>query len=258
MDSVLEIEEHALQAWPAAEVEACAGWELRAMGGVSRRANSVWTSRATGLLSVAERIAHAEAFYRARELPVSFQVTTHSGPPELDTALAELGYRIESPVSVRAALALEVASAETCLGVRTEVSTRLSDTWFDLSARRGRFANVQETYRGLLGRIGSRALFALAIIDECPAAVGLGVLGARWLGVSSMFTLPSYRRRGAARSLLVALAGHAPAPEEPGKPTIYLQVERDNPAALALYSGIGFHHHHAYHYRLEPAPNVYA
>ena len=67
MDSVLEIEEHALQAWPAAEVEACAGWELRAMGGVSRRANSVWTSRATGLLSVAERIAHAEAHPKGKQ-----------------------------------------------------------------------------------------------------------------------------------------------------------------------------------------------
>jgi hypothetical protein len=30
---------------------------------------------------------------------------------------------------------------------------------------------------------------------------------------------------------------------------MYLQVERENRAALALYSSVGFAHHHAYHYR---------
>ncbi|HYQ43204.1 MAG TPA: GNAT family N-acetyltransferase, partial [Polyangiaceae bacterium] len=73
-----------------------------------------------------------------------------------------------------------------------------------------------------------------------------------WLGVSSMFTLPAYRGRGAARAVLRALAAHARAG---GEPSLYLQVEQDNPLALALYSRAGFLPHHAYHYRqLESSP----
>ncbi|HET7542116.1 MAG TPA: GNAT family N-acetyltransferase [Polyangiaceae bacterium] len=242
---VLEIEEHALSAWPAAESEAVAGWCLRAMSGVSRRANSVWTGRATGTSSLEQRIAHAESFYRSRSLVPSFQISTHAQPSGLDAALAARGYQLVSPVSVQTALPGDVARASTSSNVRAEVEQRMSETWFELSARRGRFAQVEDVYRGLLTRLSTRASFAIAFIDDCPAAVGLGVGGARWFGISSMFTLPEFRGQGAARAVLRALAAHA---LERGE-TLYLQVERENQAALALYSSVGFTHHHTYHYR---------
>lgn len=245
---VLEIEEHALVAWPAAELEAFAGWQLRAMSGVSHRANSVWTARALGPLGLERRIAHAEAFYQARALTPSFQISTQCEPPGLDSALAERGYLIESPVSVQVAQPGALAGAAPSGAVRARVDTQMSDAWFDLSGRRGRFADVQDVYRGLLARLGTRALFALAFVEDSPVAVGLGVRGPRWLGISSMFTLPAYRGRGAARAVLRALAAHA---ERPSEPSIYLQVERDNSAAIALYAGLGFTHHHDYHYRVK-------
>ena len=37
-----------------------------------------------------------------------------------------------------------------------------------------------------------------------------------------------------------------------GASAAYLQVERDNEAARALYDGMGFADHHAYHYRTAP------
>jgi len=243
---VIELEAHALSAWPAAEVEAFAGWQLRAMSGVSQRANSVWTGRATGSLTLAQRIAHAESFYRTRSLVPSFQISSHCEPAGLDAALAERGYRIKSPVSVQVADAREVAQGTDSAKVRAEVEQSMSDSWFELSARRGRFAAVEEVYRGLLTRLASRAVFALAFVDECPAAVGLGVAGSGCFGISSMFTLPAYRGRGAARAALRALATHAAAS---GELTLYLQVERENPVALGLYGRAGFVHHHDYHYR---------
>jgi ribosomal protein S18 acetylase RimI-like enzyme len=124
----------------------------------------------------------------------------------------------------------------------------MSELWFDISARRGRFANVEGVYQGLLSRLGPRALYGVAFVDDSPAAVGLGVRGAGWLGISSMFTLPEYRGRGAARSILRALSAHA---DDRDEPSLYLQVERDNLAALDLYSRLGFVHHHAYHYRVK-------
>ena len=243
---VLEIEEHALAAWPAAEIEAFQGWHLRAMSGVSRRANSVWTGHATGAHTLDERIAHAESFYRVRSLLPTFQISRPCEPPGLDSALAARGYHLVAPVSVRVARTIELARVNTADGVRTEVDQEMNDTWFDLSARRGRFAAVEDVYRGLLRRLGSRAVFAVAFVDGSPAAVGLGVRGRHWFGISSMFTLPAYRRRGAASAVLRALSGHGVAS---GQRMLYLQVERENHAALALYSKLGFEHHHEYHYR---------
>src|SRR6188768_2719087 len=150
---VLEVEEHALSAWPAAESEAFAGWCLRAMSGVSQRANSVWTGRATGALTLEQRIAHAESFYRVRSLVPRFQINTQSEPSGLDAALAERGYQFDSPVSVQIAQPSEVANAASSNHVRAEVESRLSETWFDLSARKGRFAEVEDVYRGLLTRL---------------------------------------------------------------------------------------------------------
>src|SRR6187551_2584071 len=205
---VREIEEHALAAWPAAELEAFAGWQLRAMSGVSRRANSVWTGRTEASPPLELRIEHAESFYRARALEPSFQISTLCEPPGLDAALAARGYLIDAPVSVQVARARELSKLVTSNNVRAEVEQQMSELWFDLSARRGRFANVQDVYRGLLSRIGPRARFATAFVDECPAAVGLGVYGPRWLGICSMFTLPAYRGRGAASAILRALSAH--------------------------------------------------
>ncbi len=37
-----------------------------------------------------------------------------------------------------------------------------------------------------------------------------------------------------------------------GAASTYLQVQGDNAAARALYAGVGFTVHHAYHYRVAP------
>jgi GNAT superfamily N-acetyltransferase len=241
----LAIEDCALAAWPAADVERLDGWSLRAMAGVSMRANSVWTSRATGSRALDQRIAVAERFYTQRALPRRFQVAAFAQPPALDDALAERGYAIDAPVSVQVALARDVGGRRPDVNVRVE--RVLSEPWFEISGRRGRFADVQDTYRGLLERIGASGYFALAFCDDAPAAVALGVAGGGWLGISSMFTLPAYRRRGAARSILRALADAA---LSSSLPQVYLQVADDNAGARELYRTAGFSHAYRYHYRV--------
>jgi hypothetical protein len=39
---------------------------------------------------------------------------------------------------------------------------------------------------------------------------------------------------------------------EHGASRSYLQVETPNDAAIRLYAGLGYWHHHMYRYRLEP------
>ena len=246
---IAELEARALAAWPAAEVEALGGWRLRATSGVTRRANSAWTSGPTD--DLARAIARSEAFYAERGLPAIFQICPAS-PPGLDEALAARGYATEAPVAILTAPLAEL-SAEAPAGARVRVDRELADDWFELSGGRGRFAEVQPVYRGILERIGAsggaRAGYALASLDGEPAASALGVADGTWLGVFSVATLPPFRRRGAATALLRALARWG---ERLGARRAYLQVERDNRIAFELYQRDGFREAYGYHYRVEP------
>jgi ribosomal protein S18 acetylase RimI-like enzyme len=244
---ILDLEERAFRAWPAAEVRELDGWRLRSTGGVTRRANSVWPNRGTGPTSLAGRLDEVEAFYAARRLPALYQITTIATPSGLDDALAARGYLIEAPVAVEVATTDDLrlaASAE------TRIEEQLRPAWFELSAHRGRFSAVADVYRGLLDRLDGRALYATALQEGTPAAVGLGVIDGDWLGVFSMLTLPDCRRRGLGTALLAALAGAA---RVRGLAHLYLQVELENEAARSLYHRAGFREAYRYHYRREPS-----
>jgi len=245
------VDKCAFEAWPAAEVIALRGWRLRFMHGVTRRGNSVWPCAARGGLSDVEsraRVEHVEKCYADRGLPVAFQMTPLANPPELDAFLQSRGYALDAPTAVYATLATDI-SRSAPRGVATTVSDVLTDAWFGVSGRRGRFSDVAGVYADLLARIGPRARYALAQVDGTPCAVGLGVLGAGRLGIFSMLTLPEFRRRGAGRAILWALAACA---VDAGAEEVYLQVEKDNAAALELYRSASFRELYTYHYRVRP------
>jgi ribosomal protein S18 acetylase RimI-like enzyme len=239
------IEALAFRAWPAERVLDLDGWRLRYTRGVTNRGNSVWPGPARGTLQLESALARVEAFYGELGLPPRYQLTPVAAPPELDDVLAERGYRSYSPVSIQTSSSERLARIETAAQARVDAS--LGHEWFEISAHRGRFSDVVDVYRGILARIGERAGFALATIDRQPAAVGLGVCEGGWVGVFGMATLPEFRRRGAAAAVLGALGEWARQREAA---SLYLQVERDNDAALALYASAGFRERYGYHYRV--------
>ena len=100
--------------------------------------------------------------------------------------------------------------------------------------------------RALLARMPSGTLFGLLRNGDESAALGLLVIEGCWGGLFGMATEPRFRRRGLAMALLGAFAKAAGAR---GATSLYLQVEQDNPAALALYHRTGFTLAYAYHYR---------
>ena len=60
MPTVRELEELAMNAWPAEVVQTVAGWRLRFTQGVSRRANSAWSNEPTGSTPLPERSGQGE------------------------------------------------------------------------------------------------------------------------------------------------------------------------------------------------------
>jgi len=251
---VLEIEEAAFRAWPAEEVVELSGWRLRFMHGVTRRANSVWPNGWHGETPLLERLKAVEAFAASRGIPPSFQLTSAARPSELDAALEARGYAIDAPVIVKTLeLPRELSSSEG-LGVQATVVSSPNADWLSVavdpdrafSRYRGRYEKARDTFLGMLVRLEGRAGFALARSNDEPVAIGLGVVDGPWLGIFGMFALPEARRRGAARSVLRALTAWG---AERGARRAYLQVERKNDAARALYSGEGFVRAYDYHYR---------
>jgi ribosomal protein S18 acetylase RimI-like enzyme len=261
LDAVLE--PLALTAWPAAEREERGGWVLRAHGGVTRRANSAWTGRATGDAPVEARIEAVERWYAAHGLPALFQLPPHAAPDGLDEALAARGYRREAPVVVMAGRERLVARADTTPGgapFRTVLEETPSDAWLDLATgARGLTPERRRLYRDIVARAPRPAAFALtraagAADEGAPGSggalgCGLGIVQGTWLHVAAMATRPAARRRGVARALLEALFDFG---RRHGARGAWLQVERENAAARTLYTGAGLHEAYALHYRRAP------
>lgn len=226
------------------------GWRLRAMAGVTHRANSAWTAETWGPLSLGERIRAVEAFYAARGLAPQFMLSPLS-PSPLDLELAARGYRVESPVVIQLADANHVAALESPHLVA--VGAPPSAAFCEALVERGRFRDVSQHFH-VLRRLDDRARYAAVTIAGAVAGAGFGVISGDVCGVFGMLTLPEFRRRGVARAIAVALAREA---VQRDARFVYLQVERDNVAALALYAALGFRDVYGYHYRVadcrEPA-----
>lgn len=251
LTQIQQLETLAANAWPAAEIADLAGWRLRYAAGVTRRANSVWPNGATGEMHVAEKLAAVEAFYQARKLPARYQISPAAQPADLDDYLAAQGYVADAHTAVQTTLITTILAKTPPLRQHPEfvieVSEEFDEGWF---AAYGAFAEEDAagfaTRREIIQRIPVPSGFASLHIDNQPAAVGLGVVEAGWLGIFCMGTAPVFRRRGAARAILRTLAIWA---QMQGAEAAYLQVMDRNAAARPLYANIGFQTLYHYHYR---------
>jgi ribosomal protein S18 acetylase RimI-like enzyme len=230
------------QAWPALETVAIGGWQARFADGVTRRANSVLPNVQPP--DVDATITAVERAYANRGLPATFQMTPAARPSDLDSRLADRGYRVDGPTHVL------VADAET-IPVRsaTEVSVtnEPGDAWMDLwwlVDGRGDSA-ARAVARAIL--TAAPALYASIADEQGVAAVGRIALLDGWAGIYCMAVRPDARRRGLGAAILRALAGAA------GGRRLWLQVLADNAAACALYASVGFTPAFAHHYRVRDA-----
>jgi ribosomal protein S18 acetylase RimI-like enzyme len=254
-------------AWPAPERHDTGEWVLRAAGGVTQRANSVWPRVAAA--DGAAAVRDAASWYRQRRLPVIYQIFDHDGAAPLNAVLDSLGYNRQSETLVMSRPAEPQDSLSVSAGV--EISEHPSAEWLDLwwsVDGRGGAAEL-EIARGIL--TGCPALYALVRDDDGgPAAVGrlavvhgwTAVPGAAaepggaagpgapgsWGGLYCMATKPDSRRRGYATRIRQALVR---AGAERGLAGYWLLVMASNTAARELYTRAGFREVSRYYYRQE-------
>ena len=241
------IEEAALNALQTQRQMFFDGWLLRLSPGKAKRARSV-NPHFGSSLPLDGKIDRCERLYGASGLPTLFRVTPFAKPPDLDAALERRGY---------------VAFDNTLVQVATSGARRAGrrDPGVDLhevgiaafvdavAALRGSPAVQRDAH---LERLAHSPLATHAIVaraDGRPVACGQMSFDGEFAGIYDMVTAAAWRGRGAATAIVDALLAHAHAC---GAANVFLQVNDDNPAALALYRKFGFVTAYTYHYRARP------
>jgi ribosomal protein S18 acetylase RimI-like enzyme len=223
------LDELAVNATAATSVEVVDGWVMRAAPDLPfRRANCAFARPGAGPLP----LVVIEDFYAAHHLPARVQVPTVADAI-VDESLAAHGYEIEAPVDVLIARASDMPAPAT-----VAVAVTIGEPVAQLDDDDRALAYVR-MYRN----VHPRAISAVAVLDDRPAGEAFAVVDDEWCGIFGMRTRPDARRRGVASALLHTIATEAP--------NLYLQVERDNDAARALYVRAGFTYAYGYHYRVK-------
>ncbi len=247
---IRNLEELALNAWPALQTVACDGWLLRFAEGYTRRANSV-NPLYPSMLDLDEKVAWCEQFYSERGLPVVFKLTDAAQPPGLDARLANKGYVLDAPTAVQTLVLSHrqdpSMASEPALPIL--VRDALTDAWLDAFCA---MSGISERNHAVLVRLLANIVpahgYASVPDGGRIVACGLGVVQAGALGLFDLVTDPERRRRGFGRRVVEGLLAWG---KERGATLAYLQVMRQNTPALRLYAALGFAERYGYWYRVK-------
>jgi GNAT superfamily N-acetyltransferase len=242
-NTIQQIEEAGLNAWPAHQQLLYDGWLLRFADGYTKRANSVnpfYTAR----LEIGSKIEYCEALYQRVGLPPVFRLTPLA-PKGLDTTLEGRGYQVLHPTRVLtldledwsdpglAAVSVRELPLEQWMGVFSDVS--------------GSLVAKQPAHAQILRNILNPYFCAVIEIDGKWVACGLGVQEGAWFGLFDIVTHPEHRRQGLSTALIAAMLDWARAQ---GARRSYLQVMESNQPALGLYAKLGYMDRYGYWYRV--------
>jgi N-acetylglutamate synthase len=242
------LEELAANAWPAHVQQTLGKWRLRATFGITKRANSVFT--VGPFPDHDEWIKVVEDFYQQRSIPACFYISDVS-PVELDGMLEALGYGKVDECYMMAAKSSDCIervdhdSRFTC-----RFASEADDEWIRDFIRFENFAPERHHgYAHIFSAIRPEKTFAR--ICENGETVGLGtvVVERGWACLSNIVVAPAHRRRGIGVQLVGSLAGWARANGANG---LYLQVVKENLAAVNVYTKLGFVPVSGHHYRIRP------
>lgn len=242
------IEEITLNTWPAEQSVLLNGWVLRTAAGYTKRANSVnpLYGEESSLADLTNQIKLAERYYKDAGLKPVFKITPYIQPANLDAVLAERGYTVVEPSSVRLVELEELATPD--LRYEIQVQESLTEEWLNAFTK---LSALSIDNRSTLIRMLSASLlqqgYILLFNNGVPTACGLGIIQNGYIGLFDIITASDQRRQGMAEQLLLALLHWG---KMQGATTAFLQVVQANTGASALYDKLGFKEIYQYWYRV--------
>lgn len=236
-----QIEDAALNAWPAPRQMVYDGWLLRFTGGSSKRVNSV-NVRYPSALPMDQKIRVCEVVYARQQLPTIFRLPDPFTSSDLIQQLEDAGYETFDPTHV---LGRNIDAGD-ALPAAIQAQQMPESDWIALrAALTGTPLSQWQVYRAILNGIVPEKVLLGLFVDDQPVACGMGVLEGAFLGYFSIYTAASMRRKGYGRAAMSALTRWG---AERGASYGYLQVEGDNDVGLEFYVRLGFKICYRYHY----------
>lgn len=239
-NDIESLERATLDAVTPPEVEDLDGWLLPFdRSTIGRAISAVPLRHDGGPVSVLQAI---EARYLAHDLRAAFRVADVPGLAAVRTEMARLGYHPQQATLVQigsAARMRELGGAQPA-----HVSSTPDEAWAAPFLTAG-FDPVDGANRIQALRRARDAVYATVSDDAQTLACGTAAFGFGWASVHGMRTVAASRGQGLAGRVLAGLADAALAR---GLDRVFLQVEADNTAALALYRRAGFVTAWRYHY----------
>ena len=235
--------------WVPWETEALGDWELRASGGITGRANSVRVAGSPGV-PLPEALELITRWYAARDLPPLLQLPA---PSAYDTALADAGWALARSTVLRTGTLADLLAVPVTEELHLERHAVPGPEFLELVEPGLEPEGVLRILTGapVVVHVEARDAGSGALLGTGRGSVTAAPSG-RWLGITSIVTTPSARRRGVARSVMGELGRWG---AEQGADRTLLQMLASNDAAAALYDGLGFVPHHRYEYR-SPDPSA--
>lgn len=240
--AIRQLEEFGFRAWPAAQVTDLGSWAVRQTPYYpSKRGNSVNPLDPSDDADLAQRVAACEALFKAQAKQPVFRLTPLA-PHGLVQYLVQQGYQPSGASSVMTCDLRENAAlspAQPRLPLRLvqfrdgqEIGySRISAQFHD------RPEALVEGLAEVLRTIKAQKSVLAAFAGAEPAATLLAVHDGGSTGLLDLCLAEKFRRRGYATALVRHEMYQA---SQRGDYTMWLQVEADNKAAIALYQALGF------------------
>ncbi|MBL8643363.1 MAG: GNAT family N-acetyltransferase [Rhodospirillaceae bacterium] len=227
------VEAHALDAWRAPAEMDLDGWRVKLSGGFSQRLDSVTPIQRSR--DMTGQIRWCERFYNERHMPCVVRLTELYDDDLLEPYLIARGYRAQGQTHVMVA---DLASAASAPPEQVSFADLPSDDYVGVGMMVDKRAVLHaEALSFTTSHMPVPKTFVEAGNGEGTVAIGCAQAQGPYMGIFSMRTLPQEQRKGHARRVLAALMAWGKAQ---GAQTAWLQVERANTAAIALYKAVGF------------------
>lgn len=216
------------------------GWLLRFARGVTKRANSI-SVLYPSTISFDVKVPYCEAIYKKANLPCVFKLTEEDNT--LNQYLEARGYNAVTPTDVMTLDLKDKAFREkTCV-----YSKEPTKEWFHAFFAFENITDktVQETYRQMFSNVLVDTIYGLLIQDDEVMACASAAIEHGYMLLQNVVVSPQYRGRGFGQAVCESMIAQA---KENGTNHAYLQVVKENAAAVSLYLKLGYESAYTYWY----------
>ncbi len=246
LPDVETFERAGLKAWPGIEVAWDGSWVRRAAGGYTKRANSTQCFDPDDYENADVRVISACSWMVLRRIRPVFRITPLSSP-ELNATLDEAGW---DTIDASHLMAMELEDHEP--DAAAEFLPVLDPKFLGVAQRLQAYdETAMAGMKNLLRALEVPAVGVVLTRDGEPVASSIMAVADGVVITGNVVTDPARRRQGLAAAMM--RSGLAWARRE-GARVAALNVQADNAAAIALYSGLGYARQYDYSYRVPGSP----